>query len=170
MLTLGYFQAAKVAYNGGMEKSAETVAHLFVRAINRQDAGGLADLMTQEHRFVDSLGNVVIGRQEARSGWETYFQMVPDYAITVQESYGAGPVVVMLGMARGTYVPPVKEVWSRNPMSTRTPDQAPALELKPENEWKTPAAFRVLVENGLVAEWQVYADNEPIRELIRKTQ
>lgn len=170
MLNSGHFQASKVAYNGGMEKSAEAVAHLFVRAINRQDASGLAELMTQEHRFVDSLGNVVKGRQEARDGWEGYFRMVPDYAITVQESYGAGPVVVMLGMARGTYIPPVVEVWSRNPMLSRIPDQAPTAELKPENEWKTPAAFRVLVEDGLVAEWQVYADNEPLRELMRKTQ
>jgi hypothetical protein len=26
---------------------------------------------------------------------------------------------------------------------------------------------RALVEQGLIAEWQVYADNEPIREKIR---
>jgi limonene-1,2-epoxide hydrolase len=26
----------------------------------------------------------------------------------------------------------------------------------------------VLVEDGRVAEWRVYADNEPIRELMRK--
>ena len=77
-----------------MDKSAEAVAHLFVRAINRQDAAGLADLMTREHRFVDSLGNVVVGQEEARQGWLGYFSIVPDYSITVQESYGTGPVVI----------------------------------------------------------------------------
>ena len=31
----------------------------------------------------------------------------------------------------------------------------------------TPAALRALVRDGRIAEWQVYADNEPIREQMR---
>jgi hypothetical protein len=30
----------------------------------------------------------------------------------------------------------------------------------------TPAAFRALIEDGKVAEWRVYADNEPLRRLM----
>jgi hypothetical protein len=74
--------------------------------------------------------------------------MCPDYSIAVEETYGDGPAVVMLGVAEGTYTPDGK--------------------LKPENRWKTPAVFRALVEDGKVAEWRVYADNEPIRERMRK--
>ena len=44
-----------------------------------------------------------------------------------------------------------------------TADGAP----KVENRWKTPVALRAAVEDGLIAEWQVYADNEPIREKMR---
>jgi hypothetical protein len=42
--------------------------------------------------------------------------------------------------------------------------------LKPENRWQTPAAIRALIEDGKVAEWRVYADNEPIRQRIRESE
>jgi uncharacterized protein (TIGR02246 family) len=130
-----------------MSDSAESVARAFVRAINRQDAEGLAGLMTPEHRFVDSLGGGTGGRENMRAGWVGYFRMVPDYSIAVEECYSDGPVVVMLGVARGTY--------------------SPDGELRAENRWETPAAWRAVVEDGLVAEWRVYADNEPMRRLMR---
>jgi len=130
-----------------MSDSSESVAQAFVRAINRQDVAGLAALMAPEHRFVDSLGNMVEGREKMRAGWAGYFRMVPDYSIAVEESYSDGPVVLMLGVAEGTY--------------------APNGELKVENRWKTPVALRAQAENGLVTEWRVYADNEPLREQMR---
>jgi hypothetical protein len=36
-----------------------------------------------------------------------------------------------------------------------------------ENRWETPAAWRAVVVDGLVAEWRVYTDNEPMRERMR---
>jgi hypothetical protein len=36
------------------------------------------------------------------------------------------------------------------------------------NFWKTPAAWRAVIKEGKVAVWQVYADNEPIRAIMRK--
>ena len=137
------------AYNTGMNNSPESVAQAFVRAINRQDVEALAGLMAPEHRFQDSLGNVVEGREKMRAGWAAYFRMVPDYSIAVDETFSDGPVVVMLGVAEGTY--------------------APSAEQKPENRWKTALALRAQVEDGLVAEWRVYADNEPMLELMRKS-
>ena len=140
---------ARRGYNGGMSDSAETVARAFVSAINRQDVEGLAGLMTEGHRFVDSLGNAVEGREKMQAAWAAYFLMVPDYSIAVEESFCDGPVVVMLGVAQGTY--------------------APDGQLKAENRWKTPAAWRALIEDGKVAEWRVYADNEPIRQRMAKS-
>jgi ketosteroid isomerase-like protein len=137
-----------LAYNTAMNDSPQSVAQAFVRAINRQDVAALAALMAPEHRFVDSLGNVIAGREKMRAGWAGYFNMVPDYSIAEDEIFCDGSVVVLLGVAQGTY--------------------APAGELKPENRWKTSVALRAQVENDLVAEWRVYADNEPIRELMRK--
>jgi hypothetical protein len=38
-----------------------------------------------------------------------------------------------------------------------------------QNFWKMPAAWRAVVKDGKVALWQVYADNEPIRAIMRKS-
>lgn len=126
--------------------SPESVAQAFLRAINRQDVDALAGLMSPDHRFVDSLGFVTEGREKLREGWGAYFRLVPDYAVAIEETYAGGPVVVMLGIAQGTY--------SRNG------------DCLPENRWQTPAAFRARVEDGKMAEWRVYADNEPLRRLM----
>jgi hypothetical protein len=104
--------------------------------------------MAPGHRFVDSLGNVVEGREKMRAGWAGYFKMVPDYSIAVEETICDGTVVVLLGVAEGTY--------------------SPQGDLKIENRWKTPVALRAQIEDGLVAEWRVFADNEPMREKMRK--
>jgi ketosteroid isomerase-like protein len=128
--------------------TAETIAQAFLRAINRQDVDRLVELMSPTHRFIDSLGNVVESRDKMRHGWAGYFRMVPDYTLAIDEYYPADPVVIMLGNASGTY----------------TPDGR----LHPENRWQTAVAIRALIEDGLVAEWRVYADNEPIRKLIAK--
>ncbi len=132
-----------------MNTLADSVAYAFVRAINRQDVDALVDLMTAEHRFVDSLGNVVEGRDKMRAAWTRYFQMVPDYAVAIEETYGDGPVVAMFGLAQGTYSSDGK--------------------LKPENRWSTPTAFRAFIQEQKVAEWRVYCDNEPIRQRIAKS-
>jgi ketosteroid isomerase-like protein len=132
-----------------MSELAESVAHAFVRAINRQDVDALAELMTAEHRFIDSMGNIAEGREKLRTGWAAYFRMVPDYAVAIEETFSDGPVVAMLGMAQGTY----------------TSDG----QLKPENHWTTPTAFRAFIEDGKVAEWRVYCDNEPMRQRMAKS-
>jgi hypothetical protein len=72
-------------------------------------------------------------------------------------------VVVMLGKARGTYCPDSES----HPRSPNARDLGHP-ELKIENRWETPAAWRAVVEGGLVAEWRVYTDNKPMRELMRR--
>ncbi len=74
--------------------------------------------MSPTHRFIDSLGKVIEGRDKMREGWAAYFRMVPDYSVAIEEIYPGEPVVVMLGMASGTY--------SRDG------------KLNPENRWQTP--------------------------------
>lgn len=132
-----------------MNDLVESVAHAFVRAINRQNVDALAELMTEEHRFIDSMGNVSEGREKMRSSWARYFAMVPDFTVAIEEIFCDGPVVVMLGVAQGTY---------------STDGQ-----LKPENRWATPAAFRAFIQEQKVAEWRVYCDNEPIRQKMAKS-
>jgi ketosteroid isomerase-like protein len=115
----------------------------FVNAINHQSADEIAEFMTEDHVFTDSLGTAVRGRDRMRAGWASYFQMVPDYTITIEETFSDGAVVILLGMARGTYV---------------------------GKTWSTPAAWRAKVHDDRVAEWRVYADNEPLRQLMRTSR
>ena len=118
----------------------------FVERINAHDVDGLAALMTDEHRFIDSGGTVHAGRERMREGWTEYFRMVPDYWMRIDESFADGAVVVLLGTAGGTY--------SRDGT------------LHADNTWSTPAAWRARVSGDQVEEWRVYADNESIRLLI----
>jgi len=127
----------------------QSVTNAFVRAINRQDVDALAALMISGHRFVGSLVNVVEGREDMREGWTGYFQMVPDYTLAIDETYANGPVAILMGIAQGTY--------------------ARGRKIAPTDAWRTPIAVRAFVEDRLIAEWRVYADNEPIRKLIAKS-
>ena len=142
--------------------TAIEAAQRFVEAINRQDVKALAELMTDDHRFTDSLGNSARGRESMREGWKLYFQMVPDYQLRIEETYVNDSAVVMLGVAGGTYSHGFESV-----RATGMPMVLPDGTSKLMNKWQTPAAVRARIEDGLVAEWRVYADNEPIRKLMR---
>jgi hypothetical protein len=76
--------------------------------------------------------------------------MVPDYHLEVSGSFSTAAdkdETMLVGTASGSY-------WSNGIK-------------QPNSGWSTPAALRAVVRNGQIAEWQVYADNEPIREQIR---
>lgn len=124
---------------------SETVAD-FTAAINKHDLAALARLMTDDHEFVDSLGTVVAGRTLVAGAWKAYFRLVSDYWIKVEETLTQGDTVVLLGTAGGTYAAA----------------GAPAAGAR----WQTPAAWRAVVRDGRVAVWRVYADLEPIRQLM----
>jgi uncharacterized protein (TIGR02246 family) len=120
----------------------------FVEAINRRDPERLAALMTEDHAFVDGLGARIEGRQRVKAAFEAYFRLVPDYTIVIEETFSKGSIVVMLGSVNGTY----------------STDGT----LRPENHWTTSAAWRASIRDSLIEEWRVYADNEPIRQIMRR--
>lgn len=120
----------------------------FVEKINSKDIHGMAAFMTESHEFVDSLGSKIAGKKSVLLAWQMYFTMIPDYMVVVKEIFSNNSVIVIVGQAKGTY----------------SLDST----IKEDNFWEMPAAWRATVCNNLVASWQVYADNEPVRELIRK--
>ena len=128
--------------------SSVRIAHFFAEAVNGRSVDELSRLMTENHALIDSLGARVEGKAAVSAAWLGYFRMVPDYSIVIEETFADGNVVVMLGIAQGTY--------SKDGV------------LRPENQWKTPASWRAVVRGGLVAEWRVYADNEPLRQIARR--
>jgi hypothetical protein len=124
----------------------EQLATAFIAAINSQAIDTMADLMTEDHVFIDSDGTEVPGRERMREGWIGYFEMVPDYRIEVNETFTRDQTVVCLGIATGTF--------------------REAGVLKPENSWSVPAAWRALIEDQKVSVWQVYVNPEPIRKIL----
>jgi ketosteroid isomerase-like protein len=131
-----------------MFNSMEVVLR-FEEHINARNADAICALMTSDGEFIDALGNRVQGLTKLRSAWEGYFKMVPDYSISHSEIFANGDTVAVFGSAQGTFSQDGR--------------------LSKENFWKTPAAWRAVVKDGKIAIWQVYADNEPIRALMRKS-
>ncbi len=122
------------------------MVHDFVRRINEHNVDGVIALMSKDHLFVDSLGEQVQGREAMRRAWTGYFGFFPDYAITAGELVQKGGVFILLGTARGTY--------------------CVEGELPEKNRWAIPAAWKAVVRNNRIAEWRVYADNDPVRRIM----
>lgn len=51
----------------------------FNEAINRADLAGLTSLMSDDHRFVDSAGSSVDGREACAAVWASFFEAFPGY-------------------------------------------------------------------------------------------
>jgi ketosteroid isomerase-like protein len=122
------------------------VAIRFITAINDHDVEALSRLVTDDHQFVDGLGTVVEGRDLIVQSWMEYFRWFPDYHITVESTLSRMDEVALFGSAYGTFAP----------------DQ----ELQKTNSWDIPAAFRAKISGDKVAEWHVYADNQPARRIM----
>jgi ketosteroid isomerase-like protein len=118
----------------------------FANEINRHDIDAMMALVSDDHLFVDSLGQEVYGRERLRGAWRTYFELFPDYHMDIREAFQGGRVVALLGSASGTFA---------------VDGAKPA-----QNRWKIPAAWRAVVDQGRVVHWQVYADNEPVRKIM----
>lgn len=120
----------------------------FMDRINKRDVDQLSQLMTEDHLFVDSLGQMVHGREKMRGGWRAYFAFCPDYWVSHEEILQNGNLVAVFGVAGGTISAGGK--------------------LLAENKWRIPASWLAVVENGLVKEWRVYADNKPVYEIMAR--
>ena len=119
----------------------EEVFALFVTAINRHDVQGLTALMAPGHIFIDSLGRKVEGAISMEAGWRGYFALCPDYWIRADKVMAEDGVVLAVGQAGGS----IDNV-----------------------AWQTPAAWKATIRDGAVAEWQVFADNKPVYDILSK--
>jgi len=115
----------------------------WLEAINSHDVTALASVMAPDHVFVDSLGYRVQGASSMEAGWRGYFAMCPDYWIRGDHVMTADDTVLAAGEAGGT------------------------IDGKP---WRTPAAWKAVIHDRRVVEWQVFADNKPVYEILGRRQ
>jgi ketosteroid isomerase-like protein len=103
------------------------IALKFNEKINLQDPEGLAELMTEDHTFIDNSGEITKGKEVMKEGWRQFFKRYPDYrniftSVVVQDN-----VVVMVGYSKCSY-----------------------------KLLDGPNIWTAKVHQGLVSEWRVY--------------
>jgi ketosteroid isomerase-like protein len=105
----------------------------FAAAINCHDPAKIAELMTDDHAFIDAHGNEMLGKETMAAGWRSYFQLFPDCYIAIEKIVSEGDLAMAYGFAgAGTG----------------------------RKAWKIPAAWRAIVQDGKIKLWQVYADTK----------
>jgi ketosteroid isomerase-like protein len=111
------------------------VAVRFNDQINELNLEGLSELMTEDHRFVDSAGDEVVGKKEMTKGWADFFRQFPDYRNIFTRIESRDNLVIMVGRSVCT-----------------------------EESLNGPAIWTALIKDDRVEEWRVYKDNEETRK------
>jgi uncharacterized protein (TIGR02246 family) len=130
---------------GGNQVTPIEVALAFVDAINSKDIERLTNLMTVDHKFIDGDGSEHVGKEQMTAGWKEHLKLIPNLTLSVSEIYEQNDTVVLLGWSSGTI----------------THDG----ELKVENSWRVPCAWRVVVSSQRIAKWQLYANQCALHEI-----
>jgi len=120
----------------------------FVKAINSHQVQKIADLMTDDHTFINSHGKKVQGKGNMKKAWKGYFEFFPDYTIEITEIIEDQETIGLFGWASGTY------------QNKETNDGA--------NTWKLPGAWKAVVEEDKITHWQVYSDTKVPYDIIEK--
>lgn len=77
----------------------ETIVLQFNRCINGRDLEGLAALMADEHTFIDSADQELVGKSACLRAWDAFFRQFPDYRNTFDKVRTRHGRVAILGHA-----------------------------------------------------------------------
>jgi ketosteroid isomerase-like protein len=113
----------------------------FINRINAHDVDRLVELMADEHCFIDAHGNQVRGKERMITGWRSYFNWFPVYAIEVNEIFESEGTLAMFGIAGSSLT-------------------GSSLKERPEASWSLPAAWKAIVKDSRIMLWQVFADTK----------
>jgi len=122
----------------------------YIKAINEANIDKLYSLMASDYIFIDAHDNRISGKDAMKQSWIEYFEMFPDYLIEVIEILEGNSSCAVFGYASGTY----KKLKNK----------------ENNNYWKVPAAWNVIVEDGKIKKWQVYADNSSAIEIYNRNK
>jgi ketosteroid isomerase-like protein len=102
----------------------------FNKSINNRDIDTLADLMTDDHTFIDSTDQSFTGKDKAVDAWRGFFDAFPDYKNHFDTLTEKDELVIVTG---------------RSTCSFKDLDGA--------------ALWTAKVRDGKVSEWRVYDDS-----------
>jgi hypothetical protein len=92
----------------------------------------------------------MVGSENMKNAWTSYFHLFPDYKIEVTDTLQNDSIIVLLGYASGTY--------SVNK------------QMLEKNHWRIPASWKAVVRDEKVQLWQVYADNSVVIDIINRNK
>ncbi len=118
--------------------SSKDIVLSFIASINQKDVAAMVNQMHEHLKFVDSVGDVVSGHAAVLAAWEEYFRIFPDYQLRVEYILEDGPVVAVFGMTDGTFA------------GVGAAGSARHIVIH--------AAWKVVIADGMIGTWQVYAD------------
>jgi ketosteroid isomerase-like protein len=113
---------------------ATAIAARFNDSINSRDVEGLARLMSDDHRFVDSESNAVFGKQACLDAWRGFFDSFPDYRNIFTSLTAKDDVVTIVGYSECT-----------------------------EPSLAGPALWTATIRGETVTEWRVHTDTPETR-------
>lgn len=111
------------------------VAVRFNECINAGDVYGLARLMSEDHRFIDSAGTVVMGQAACLDAWRSFFAGYRGYRNVFEAVSARGKNVTVSGYSTCPGHP----------------------------ELEGPALWMAVVDGEQVLEWRVYEDSAAVR-------
>lgn len=120
--------------------SNQTVFENFVLQINDHNVDGIYILMSDDHTFIDALGNKTQGRDKAKNQWEIIFDVFPNYKIIINNVMENATVFLADGNVEAT----LKKI--KNDQNN--------------DHYKLPAAWKAEIENGKIKSWQIFSDTQ----------
>ena len=117
----------------GRGRKCKALTARFVAAVNAHDADALAPLLTEDFVNIDSWREGIVGRETAVAGARILFAADPGLRLDVESTSFSDPYVLMRGW-----------VESANP-----------------DVGRRRAVWRARCEDGLIAEWQAWAEGSP---------
>jgi hypothetical protein len=112
----------------------------FNECINNQDNEKLSELIAPNYTFIDSSGEVTVGKDLNVKGWMEFFNLFPDYINHFQTLVSKENEVLAIGYSTCS-----------------------------DERLDGPVIWRAKVENDLVTEWRVYLDTPENRKALNLT-
>lgn len=107
----------------------KSIALQFNDCINNRNIDGLAQLMKDDHTFIDTADRTVHGKQNCLSAWREFFRLFPDYKNIFKTVKAKGSFVTMIGHSTCS-----------------------------DQRLEGPALWTAKIIDEKVAEWRVYED------------
>lgn len=133
-----------------LKKMKYNIVTDFVDAINNADIDRILSIMTDDHIMIDSHDNKMTGKENLRQAWIGYFELFPDYKIEVNEILEKDSLFCILGYASGTY------------NNMKNEDNS--------NYWRIPVAWTAVIKDNRLKQWQIYADNIIVMDIINRNK